>query len=286
MKNYGVRDELITQWYKQLKDRNIDEQIKSYAYRPFDNRFIIYNSGVMQRLRERIMNHFLNFNLGVILQKNTKTEFFTEVFVSQYIADKHLIGHRSFIFPLYLYPDVSKDDILGLSELGERRPNLNPELVKSLAEAYGKEPSPEEILYYIYAILYSNIYRTKYAEFLKIDFPLVPFTRDHNLFIQMVSLGQRLVDLHLLKSPELDQPIAKYQGEGNNEVEKVKYTESRHPELNSSLPHHCHPEFNVGLPHHCHPEFNVGLPHHCHPEFNSGSQEMLNQVKHDTSTLL
>lgn len=70
---------------------------------------------------------------------------------------------------------------------------------------------------------YSNIYRTKYAEFLKIDFPRVPFTRDYKLFKKMGDYGESLVDLHLLKSPELDTPIAKFQGKGNDKVEKLRY---------------------------------------------------------------
>jgi predicted helicase len=89
--------------------------------------------------------------------------------------------------------------------------------------AYKKDLSPEQIFYYIYAVLYSNIYRTKYAEFLKIDFPRVPFTSDYKLFIKMGEYGKRLVDLHLLKSKDLNKSVAKFQGKGNNKVEKLKY---------------------------------------------------------------
>ncbi|OGL50674.1 MAG: DNA methyltransferase, partial [Candidatus Schekmanbacteria bacterium RIFCSPHIGHO2_02_FULL_38_11] len=108
MENYGIKSELITKWYEELKGKNINEQIILYTYRPFDNRFIIYNAGIIQRLRDNIMKHFLNTNLGLVLQKNTKSEFFNEVFITQNVSDKHLIGHQSFIFPLYLYP--SKDN--------------------------------------------------------------------------------------------------------------------------------------------------------------------------------
>jgi predicted helicase len=111
-------------------------------------------------------------------------------------------------------------------ETQERKPNLNPELVELLAEAYGKEPMPEEIFHYIYAVLYSNIYRSKYAEFLKIDFPRVPFTEDYELFNRMGKYGGKLVDLHLLKSPELNNPIAKFQGIGDYHIEKPKYDEN------------------------------------------------------------
>jgi len=73
---------------------------------------------------------------------------------------------------------------------------------------------------------YSNIYREKYAEFLKIDFPRVPFTADIELFKKVGELGKQLVQLHLLESGELDKPIAKYQGVGENDrIEKVVYNE-------------------------------------------------------------
>jgi len=75
-------------------------------------------------------------------------------------------------------------------------------------------------------VLYSNVYRTKYAEFLKIDFPRVPLTTDYNLFIKLSDLGEELVNLHLLKSPKLDNPIAKYSGKGDDAVVKVQYNES------------------------------------------------------------
>ncbi len=115
------------------------------------------------------------------------------------------------------------------AEYNARKPNLSPEFVDKLSKAYKKSPSPEEIFYYIYAVLYSETYRTKYAEFLKIDFPRVPFTKDYKLFKKMSEHGNRLVDLHLLKSQELDNPIARFQVEGNNRVEKPKYTPSLNP---------------------------------------------------------
>jgi len=76
-------------------------------------------------------------------------------------------------------------------------------------------------------VLHSNIYRTKYAEFLKIDFPRVPFTKEYELFSRMVEYGKRLVDLHLLKSKELDPPVAKLHGQGDRKVEKVKYEDDK-----------------------------------------------------------
>lgn len=98
-------------------------------------------------------------------------------------------------------------------------------MIAALSKTYGKKPSPEEIFYYIYAVLYSNTYRTQYAEFLKTDFPRVPFTKNYKLFIEMGRHGKELVDLHLLRSPNLDPPIARFQGKGDSRVEKPHYSE-------------------------------------------------------------
>ena len=118
----------------------------------------------------------------------------------------------------------------------EKEPNISSELYRQLARAYGEEPSLEDIFHYIYAVLYAPSYREKYQEFLKIDFPRVPFTGDYNLFQKLAALGEKLVILHLLKSPELDTPIAKFHGAGNGIVAaKRRYdAETGHVWVNDS----------------------------------------------------
>jgi predicted helicase len=113
------------------------------------------------------------------------------------------------------------------AEYKVKKPNLSTALIEKLTKEFKKTPSPEEIFYYIYAVLYSNIYRTKYAEFLKIDFPRVLFTKDYKLFKKIGDYGERLVELHLLKSSEVDTPVVKFQGEGNDKVEKLKYEKGK-----------------------------------------------------------
>ena len=92
--------------------------------------------------------------------------------------------------------------------------------------SFSKEKNPEKILNYIYAVLYSNFYRQKYQEFLKIDFPRIPFTKNNELFEKLSRLGEQLILLHLMKSPELTDPIMKYKGPGDSNVEKRLYDET------------------------------------------------------------
>ena len=85
-----------------------------------------------------------------------------------------------------------------------------------------KRPAPEDVFHYVYAILYAPTYRAKYAEFLRTDFPRVPFTKDRDVFAQVAALGARLTALHLLDSPELDTPTCRFEGDGDAVVARTQ----------------------------------------------------------------
>ena len=210
---------------KIVDDADWENKVTRILYRPFDIRWIFYHRDAIDFGRPEVMRHMMQQNLGLCVGRAGQVVGLEKpwniVFCSQFIADLNLFYRGGNVnLPVYLYPDVVKKDML---ESGERKPNLNPKLMELLAEAYGEEPTPEAILYYIYGVLYANTYRSKYAEFLKIDFPRVPFTRDYDLFLEIGELGKRLVDLHLMQSAELDSPIAKLRGSGDCKVEKPNY---------------------------------------------------------------
>ncbi|MBO8152718.1 MAG: N-6 DNA methylase [Candidatus Marinimicrobia bacterium] len=240
--NLSQPDEIILQAYN-LKDKanwkiknareeiskitNINEYIKKILYRPFDERYIFYHQAIIERMRPEVMRHMLEENIGLITSRFQfkKDISWSCVSVSKNIIDINFLQSpgTAQILPLYLYPDKSKKDIFNQHPT-RKEPNIKPEIFEKLESIYGEKPAPEDILYYIYAVFHSNIYRETYAEFLKIDFPRVPFTANFNLFKKLAELGKILVELHLLKSPLLDPPIAKYQGTGSNDrIEKVSY---------------------------------------------------------------
>jgi len=239
-RNKDLPDEVIRNGLK-LKDNyqwKLTEQRKQFAevgdwekyfskilYRPFDVRHIYYQDNIVFRTRHEVMRHMLEENIGLITPRQFKEKpgaFITE----------NIIGHKTvsaydinYIFPLYIYPDSAKNDLFNQHQI-EKEPNIPPALFDKLSSHYGQKPTPEDILYYIYGVFYSNIYRETYAEFLKIDFPRVPFTADYNMFKKMGELGRELADLHLLKSQALSPPVAKYQGSSDNDrVEKITYKE-------------------------------------------------------------
>jgi len=106
------------------------------------------------------------------------------------------------------------------------------EKLKPLAQEMCKNPTteatslppiaPKDVFHYIYAVLYAPSYRERYADFLRLDFPRVPFPQGREIFEAMAALGERLAALHLLQSPQLDPPLARFEGQGDNRVAKSK----------------------------------------------------------------
>ena len=171
------------------------------------------------------MRHMLvGENKALITARSNKSPNIDQFFISKHTVEikcgESTIG--SYTFPLFLYSVAERKNLFAQHESSERRPNISPEIFQALEKAYKTKTSPEDIFNYIYAVFYAQTYRDKYKEFLKIDFPRVPFTADQNLFNKLAALGERLVGLHLLKSPELDPPAARFEGEGDNRVAKNK----------------------------------------------------------------
>jgi len=75
----------------------------------------------------------------------------------------------------------------------------------------------------MYAVFHSPTYRSRYSEFLKIDFPRLPLTSDAELFRTLCDAGARLVSLHLMEAQ--GSSPASFPVNGSNTIEQVRYTE-------------------------------------------------------------
>ncbi len=207
-----------------LTGLNIDF-VKPILYRPFDIRFTYYTGNTRGFLGwpvKTVMRHMLEGdNFALIIPKRVEhSGSWQHAFACNLISDHVSVSLKTvdYHFPLYLYPDSSKVDLFTAHSPAERRPNLNPKLFAALSQAYGREPAPEEIFYYVYAVLYAPSYREKYAEFLRMDFPRIPFTSDAELLTGLAGLGKRLVELHLLRSTELESSVCRFPVEGDCHV--------------------------------------------------------------------
>lgn len=213
------------------------EYNKIYYYKPFDIRYIDYNTNKVVRHRYNVMKHFIiGDNIGLILMRSlVNTETYSTVQLSNSLSDINYYGFQSYNFPLYLYDDNSAQT--SFFELN-RKPNLNMDIVQDLETRLGLTFTPEkentectfapiDILDYIYGVLHSNKYRTKYKEFLKIDFPRIPYPANKDYFFNVAELGKRLRKIHLMEAPEVKEYITSYGVSGDNEVIKPEYKDNK-----------------------------------------------------------
>ena len=208
-------------------------------YRPFDDRYLYYDTKLTSRPAYQVMYHMLKGqNLALLSCRQQAEPGFHHILCSTQLTECCAVSLKTreitSVFPLYLYHTAGEMQI----EAGHRRPNLNPEFIKNISDKLGltfiedgrgdleHTFGPEDIFNYAYAVFHSPTYRTRYAEFLKIDFPRLPLTSDRALFKSLAVRGADLVSLHLMESLLLNNFITKFPVAGPNMVDKVNYAES------------------------------------------------------------
>ena len=209
------------------------------AYRPFDNRSILYTGqtkGIVGYPRLNIMQHLLNNNMAINTIRVNRDYLFA-IFATNTITDKTLLSSKDDVnvFPLYLYPTE------GEGKLGEtRKPNLDEKIwhkIDACLDSSTPFPSassgnyaqndnshittPEQIFDYIYGVLHTPSYREKYKEFLKIDFPRIPYPENKEDFERIVSIGNKLRKLHLME--EIPPQATSFDIEGDNVVSEIRF---------------------------------------------------------------
>ncbi|MEN6300763.1 MAG: type ISP restriction/modification enzyme [Anaerolineaceae bacterium] len=224
---YGLKDTRgwkLSEARKNLaSDPNWDTYYQKILYRPFDHRVIYYTPGMVDWGRYEVMRHMLKENTAIVFTRPSKPNYEFSILITKDLIDQCTVGNKSagagisYLAPLYLYKNRNNMDLFSLNA-PEKETNVSEDLLKKLIRAYPREPQPEITQQYIYGIVYSKIYRTTYAQFLTVDFPRIPFTANYEVFQNIAALGKRLIDLHLLKSPELNQPTVKYQGQGDDHI--------------------------------------------------------------------
>ena len=237
-KNYGKW--LIENKSKSEFDSN---KLHKITHRPFDDKWTYYDKNFLWRSRSQIMDNYFNKpNIGLITAKSNKNKSVDHFYISKVFSEAKTgeSSTQSYNFPLYLYPETT--DQKSIEETTARKPNLDLKIVKEIAgklklefvtdhenlpaqfaeltAAQRREKifTPLDLLDYIYAVLHSPSYREKYKEFLKIDFPRVPYPGDVEVFWELVALGGELRQLHLLESDKVDDFITNYTGEGDNTI--------------------------------------------------------------------
>lgn len=195
-----------------VSDKPYDTQYnQSYLYRPFDLKWINYDLQKVSRHRYDVMRHFVGKNnVGLICIRNNRDNNDT-YFITDRLADKTVISPKdnASVFPLYLYKENMGKE--------ERIVNFNKEVYETIAKGLNYLPCyddnilvdptseyngvlyPQDLFDYIYAVLHSPSYRERYKEFLKIDFPRIPYPTDWEKFRYLVEKGEELRKLHLME---------------------------------------------------------------------------------------
>ena len=196
-----------------------------FYYRPFDIRYLNYDIKQVKGNRYNQLvkylidldRHFVFDNLILTCSKNITTPSFSSVLVSAGLTERKFSDYSRgpHLFPLYIY-DTN----------GIRQSNLSGKVLKELTRNLKTVSSHEDIFSYLYAILFSPNYRARYTEFLKIDFPRIPIpTQDE--FDRLVPLGRELRELHLMRSPVIDDYQTTFPISGDCLVEKIRYVDNK-----------------------------------------------------------
>jgi predicted helicase len=246
-----VRDWKVTWAQSDLKESGLSEnKITPILYRPFDMRFTYYTGrsrGFLGWPFEKIMRHMLvGKNIALISARSNKSNAMDHFFCTRNIIETKCgeATTQSCLFPLYLYhggdANKAQQNLIGvLDEKGGRVPNLNSSFISELEQRLGlhfisdgrgdlkTSVGPEDFFDYMYAIFHSQKYRARYAGFMKIDFPRLPLTSDLDLFAALAGKGQKLVSLHLLEDPILNDAAHQpnYPVKGDDKVEVISYKE-------------------------------------------------------------
>jgi len=210
------------------------ELVKPVLYRPFDTRFIYYHPAVIARPNLRVMRHLERDNVALVIGRQgaaTGAASWDVAFATSRLTDHNVFRRGGgTVFPLSLSPG----HLAGAQGPADPTVNIAPAFVAALCSRLGmvwqraggedsqRTVGPQDVLAYIYAVLHTPSFRARYADQLKTDFPRLPLASDDALFRELCALGERLLALHLMRTPppaRTRHPVA-----GSNRVERVRYT--------------------------------------------------------------
>lgn len=238
-----VRDWKVSFAKKDVEEKHNRSNLKKIAYRPFDSRWTFYTGnsrGFLCYPRHEVMQSCSGFNLNVQISRQKKSPgIYNSVFAHYDMAESSLVSNKtseiSNSFPLFLYPDTTNEpDAFAPTE---RTINFDPKLYGKICKAAGidakDQAGPEDdfrsvtgaarprevkVFDYIYGVLHAPNYRETYAEFLKIDFPRVPYPATPEVFAQVSVKGEALRRLHLMEDAAIGETPYPFHGEGDSVV--------------------------------------------------------------------
>ena len=222
IEKFRVKDSSSYKLTRKMKNVKFDkDKIIKGDYRVFDRIFLYYDESLISRPAHTVAKHLIDKNnISLVTCRQLSTFDFQHIFVSSLMSDLNSISlqskEQSYVFPLYIYPTDGEE------KLGEtRKPNLDEKIWCKINKCTKQETTPEQVFDYIYGVLHTSSYREKYKEFLKIDFPRIPYPENKEEFERIVSIGNKLRKLHLME--EIPPQATSFDIEGDNAVTDIKY---------------------------------------------------------------
>ncbi|MBX2866912.1 N-6 DNA methylase [Candidatus Kaiserbacteria bacterium] len=223
--DFGIKDQRKAKKEERIEELReaSSEQPTKLLYRPFDTRYMYYTQKTecwINSPRYKVMQHLLGKdNIAMLFSRQgfaANPNEYDTVFVSNSIVDLNIYrrGGQA-VCPLYLY-----------AEDGDKVPNLDKKIVAYI-DAIAGDTTPEDVFDYVYAVLHAPSYRIKYQEFLKSDFPRVPYPENKDIFWKLVVNGRHLRELHLLNHPDIRNAITIFPEAGDDTVKKPVYKNGR-----------------------------------------------------------
>ena len=219
------------EWAKLDVGNDIDDnKIVPIDVFPFDTKFTYYTgktNGFLARPRNHSLRHMLNpLNLSLITPRQTSQDW-RHVFISRHITNGNILASAKLLgagtqFPLYLTPSGEAGQFFEKSDL---TPNFAPAILEKIEQRLGEKVEPLELFDYIYAVLHNPAYRERYKEFLKIDFPRIPYPSNPELYHNLAQMGSRLRKLHVMDNSSAWHVNTTYPVSGKNQVETPVYRE-------------------------------------------------------------
>jgi predicted helicase len=197
-----------------------EDKFRNYDYRPFCIKWTYLSDVLMDRPRGNELQDVNSQNPALVTTRQLAYLPFHHTFVTNKLADICLISLRtkesSYIFPLYLFLDE------------KRVSNIKESIIQQIKKSFNKDIDSIDVFNYIYAILNCRKFRTKYAAFLKINFPRIPFTSDYKIFLKLIKLGAKLKDTHLLNLYSDEEGKIGYPNDGTNIINEIRYDKKNH----------------------------------------------------------
>lgn len=224
----------VPQARMELQNSDWESDILPIAYRPFDTRYILYRKGMIEGMRQEIMQYLYNkdnFALSCCRQ-NKGGIGFHHVFCHNNIAESSLVSNKSseisYCFPLYLYSERKRLDEFQKPLNVNFDEDIFLNLKDMVKQSNGIGPDEVAVFDYIYGVLHCPKYRHTFSEFLKIDFPYIPWPSDAKEFWDISEKGSRLRKLHLMDATVIGRLTPhRFNGKGKNTVSKPRFEEGR-----------------------------------------------------------